>query len=433
MSDTERDRLRVLAQIGRGGLTQRQAAGLVGLSARQVRRLQARQRAEGDRGLIHRARGRPSNRRIPDQVERRAKALLADKYGDFGPTLASEHLAEDDGIVLSRETVRRFMHEEHLFARRRKSRPHRRRRQRRACFGELLQMDASPHDWFEGRGPRCVLLDIIDDATSRRMLRFLAADTAEDSLEMIGRWIRAFGRPRAFYVDHANHLKPLQQRGKRPSLSQVERALGDLDIGLIGAHSPQAKGRVERAHGLDQDRLIKEMRLRGLSTIEQANEFLEQVYVPRMNARFAVKPRWARDGHRSARRFDLEAILCPHETRRVMNDHTVSIDAVAYQIEPNGRSLAGQTVTVERRLDGTVRLRAGKRHLIFQRAVEMGTTRRPASRPPRCPQFHSPGDDDGDGRTSAAPQTRPRRRPAADHPSKRTFLSCQKADISTLR
>ena len=368
MNDRERDRLEVMRRLRRGEVRQIDVARALGLSTRQVRRIQHRIEREGDRGLIHRARGRPSNRRVPREIERSAKALLREKYHDFGATLATEHLAEDDGIALGRETVRRFMHEEHLWANQRKPRPHRRRRERRAAFGELVQIDTSEHDWFEGRAPKASLITVIDDATGRRISRFFDADTAVANLEMIRRWLVCHGRPRALYADAASHFRPPQQRGKRRPKTQIERALKTLDIGLIIARSPQAKGRVERHHGIDQDRLIKEMRLRAISDIDGANRFLDEVYLPRMNGRFAVEPRHRREAHRSVRRFDLDAILCPHETRRVGNDHTVSIDSVVWQISPNGRGLAGERITVERRLDGTMRLRHGARHLTFRRA-----------------------------------------------------------------
>jgi len=336
--------------------------------------------------------------------------------------------------VLGRTKVTGLMREEHLFAARRKPRPHRRRRERRAHFGELLQMGTSEHDWFEGRAPACSLIDMIDDATGVRLVRFFASDTTEANFDMIRQWIEAFGRPRDLYTDQANHFRPTQQTGKRPSLSQIERALRTLGIGLIIARSPQAKGRVERHHGIDQDRLIKEMRLRGISGIEAANRFLEEIYLPRMNERFAVRPRRRRDAHRSAARFDLASILCPHETRRVAQDHTVSIDGALWQIEPDGPSLAGQTLVVERRLDGTLRLRHGQNPVRFGRAAragEMGATRlgigarrckaarSGRSGPARCPQFPSPGDG-GDKEKSSAQK-------------KRTLLCGAKADISMRR
>ncbi len=392
MSEKERDRLEVMRRLSRGETRQVDAARALGLSTRQVRRIGCRIKCEGDRGLIHRARGRPSNRRTPRQIERRAKALLREKYHDFGATLATEHLAEDDAITLGRETVRRLMHEEHLWANQRKPRPHRRRRERRAAFGELVQIDTSEHDWFEGRAPKACLITLIDDASGRRISRLFEADTAVANLAMIRRWLERHGRPRALYADAASHFRPPQQRGKRRAKTQIERALETLDMRLIIARSPQAKGRVERAHGVDQDRLIKQMRLRGICDIAEANRFLDEDYLPRMNDRFAVAPRHRRDAHRSVRRFDLDAIVCPHETRRVANDHSVSIDSVLWQIAPNGRSLAGERISVERRLDGSMRLRHGTRYLDFGRACRQraGTWVGPRSglRPSLAPTAH---------------------------------------------
>jgi len=413
MSDKERDRLEVMRRRRRGEIAQVAAARLMRLSTRTVRRMERRMARWGDRALVHQGRGRPSNRRLDPRVEARAKALVRQKYHDFGPTLAMEHLADDDGICLGRTTVTRLMREEHLFAARRKPRPHRRRRERRACFGELVQMDTSEHDWFEGRAPRCALIDLIDDATGFRLVRLYPADTSEANFDMIARWISRFGRPRALYTDQAGHFRPTQQPGKGPSRSQIERALGTLGIELIVARSPQAKGRVERAHGTDQDRLIKEMRLRAIGGIGQANEFLEKVYLPQINARFAVAPRRRRDAHRGAQRFDLASVLCPHETRRVANDHTVSINGVLWQIEETGPSLAGQTLIVERRLDGTLRLRQGERPLKFQRACRQAVGPRSGLRPSLAP---------------TAPTQR--QRPPSQN---RTFLSGAKADISTRR
>lgn len=413
MSAKERDRLEVMRRRRRGEISQGLAARLMHLSTRQVRRIERRMAAEGDRALVHRARGRPSNRRTPVEVEGRAKALLRQKYHDFGPTLAMEHLAEDDGLGLGRTTVTRLMHEEHLFAARRKPRPHRKRRERRPHFGELVQMDTSEHEWFEGRAPRCALIDMVDDATGLRLIRFYPVDTTEANFDMIARWISAHGRPRALYTDAASHFRPPQQRAKRPALTQIERALRTLGIDLIIARSPQAKGRVERAHGTDQDRLIKKMRLRAIADIDEANRFVEQVYLPQINGRFAVTPRRRRDGHRSARGYDLAAILCRHETRRVANDHVVSIDGTLWQIEAGGPSLAGQTVVVERRLDGTVRLRHGEQQLRIRGAARQSPAgSRSGLRPSLAP---------------AAPEAASPRR------TERTFLCGEEADISTRR
>src|SRR5688572_7259432 len=305
MSRKERERLKVLEQLKQGQISQVQAAQWLGLSTRQVRRLERRYALQGDGGLMHRARGKPSNRRIAPEQEVAARQLLATVYHDFGPTLASEQLARRDGIRLSRETVRGWMRQLGLWSARRKSRPHRRRRARRACFGELVQLDTSHHNWLEGRGPQLVLLTMIDDATGSKLSRFAPGDTALANMELLQHWIERYGRPLALYTDWASHFRQTPCAGEQAGPTQIERALGELEIRLICAHSPQAKGRVERSHGIDQDRLIKELRLAGICTLEAANGFLEQAYLPRMNARFAVQPTDAADAHRPAAGFYL--------------------------------------------------------------------------------------------------------------------------------
>jgi len=424
MSRKERDRLRVLDQLGRGELGQKQAAEILRLTTRQVRRLQRRHESEGDAGLVHRARGRASNRQIAPQVRERAQGLLATKYRDFGPTLAAEHLASDEGIVASRETVRQWMRELHLWGNRRQGRPHRRRRPRRACFGELVQMDTSTHDWFESRGASCVLITMIDDATGMKFMRFFPGDTTAANMEMIWRWIEAFGRPLALYTDWASHFKQPQKRGqKKPvAMTQIERALGQLDIGLIAAHSPQAKGRVERSHATDQDRLIKELRLAAIDTIEKANRFLDKNYLPQINQRFAKPAANALDAHRPLAGEDLAAIFSIQETRKVMNDYTVQIDGVAWQIERGELlgAVAQKTLTLERRLDRSMRLRLGDRYLAFHRAQTHCAKNAKPLKKQATPKLN--------GR-----RTKPKNKPAPDHPWRRTFLLCAKADIPTLR
>jgi len=415
MSGRERDRLVEMRRLAEGQITQRQAAERLGLSVRHVRRTFGRWRACGDAGLVHRLRGRRSNRGLDEATERRVAHLLLTELRDFGPTLASEHLLRDHGIGLSREGVRRRMHSLGLFGARRRPRPHRTRRPRRPCFGELVQMDTSEHAWLEGRGPTLFLITMIDDATGFKLLGLFEADTVEANFEMIRRWIERFGRPQALYTDQASHFR---QPGTQ---TQIERALGQLGIRLITARSPQAKGRVERSHRTDQDRLVKQMRLAKVTTLEGANRFVQTFYLDEVNRLFAKAPADAQDAHRSAEGYDLAAILCPHETRTVANDHCVSIAGVAWQIEPAEitRGLRGAKVTVEHRLDGGMRLRWKDRYLAFRRAGEMGTTRRPASRPPRCPQFPSPCDG-GRGETE--------NRTPRGH-----FYCAQEEDISTVR
>ena len=447
MSRKERDRLKVIEQLDKGLIGQRQAAAWLGLSVRQVRRSLRRYQEHRDQGLVHLSRGKPSTRRLDEQTVARAQELLRTRYRDFGPTLASEHLAQDDAIAVSRETVRGWMIRLGLWGNQRRKRPHRQRRPRRAGFGELVQMDTSSHDWLEGRGPACVLITMIDDASGRKLLRFFPSDGTVTNMELIRRWIGRHGRPLALYTDWASHFKQISLAGAKASRTQIERALGELDIRLIAAHSPQAKGRVERSHGTDQDRLVKELRLLGIASLEAANRFLEEVYLPRMEAKFAVAPASPIDAHRSAAGYDLEAIFSIQEERRVANDYTVQVDGVAWQIE-RGEITGGLRqgkVTVERRLDGTLRLRWGDRYLKYHRAQLVckikpeseekkidaaagvgGAPLREGSL--RSPSLHSTPP------TPAHPNPKHKRLPSPDHPwRKRTFLLCRKKDISTLR
>lgn len=452
MSRKERDRLKVIDQLNNGLIGQWQAAQWLGITERHVRRVLLRYREHHDQGLVHRGRGKPSNRRIKGEVVARAKELLATRYHDFGPTLASEHLAEDDSIEVSRETVRGWMIELRLWGNQRRKRPHRHRRPRRACFGELVQMDTSDHAWFQDRAPECYLITMIDDATGRKLLRFFEADSTATNMELIKLWIERHGRPLALYTDWASHFKQTPKRGQKNALkpTQIERALGELDIRLIAAHSPQAKGRVERSHGVDQDRLIKQMGLLGISTIEAANRFLDEIYLPRMQKKFAVAPASSADAHRSAEGFDLEAILSTQEPRCVAHDYTVSVDGVAWQIE-RGEITGGlrrAKVVVERRLDGSMRLRWADRYLKFHRAqlvckiaaakdeaalAGVGVAPlRPGSL--RSPGLHCATPTPATTNTQPEVNPKPKYKPSKDHPwNKRTFLLCRKKDISTLR
>ncbi len=383
MSRKERDRLKVIEQVEQGLMSQLKAAEVLRLSVRQVRRIQGRYRRDGDRGLVHRSRGRPSGRRIDEVVRRRALQWIESRYRDFGPTLAGECLAEEQGIEVSRETVRRWMMEAGLWRGSRKKRPHRRRRARRPCRGELVQMDTSIHDWFEGRGEKAVLIAMIDDATNHTMERFFAADTTATNMAMIRDYIARQGRPMALYTDWASHFKHTSHRRERrmlgTKLTQIERALSELDIELIAARSPQAKGRVERRFGIDQDRLVKALRLNNVSTIEAANRLLVNEYLPRMNTRFTSAPAHRADAHRSAQGLDLDAIFSVQETRRVANDCTVQFKGQVYQIETHeiADGLAGSQVTVQQRLDATLRLRWRDRYLAYRK---LGAARNPDDR-----------------------------------------------------
>lgn len=397
MSGKERERLKLIVQVEAGYLNTEQAAELLGITARHVRRLVAGYRRVGDAALVHKSRGRPSNRRIGEETRRQAMALLEAQYRDFGPQLACEQLEVRHGIRVSRETVRTWMRQLNLRGGRRKERPHRRRRMRRSCFGAMVQMDTSDHDWLEGRGPRMSLVTIIDDATGWKLARFVPSDTSGANMEVIKLWIERYGRPVELYTDHAAHFRRVRAAGEKEGRTQIERALAELDIGLIIARSPQAKGRVERSHGTDQDRLVKLMRLEGIDTPEAANEFLDREYLPRTNARFSVAARESLDVHRSAQGYDLGAILSRQEERRVAADWTIQVDGRTWQLEAaTAREVPARSrVIVERRLDGTMWIRWGLRYL-SHRLAPLATT-------PAAGAWH-PGDEAGGMGKISAPK-----------------------------
>jgi len=301
MSQTERDRLVVMRALAAGELSQAQAARQLRLSQRQVRRILQRFRVEGDAGLVHRARGRPSNRRLAPAIIEQALALVGEHYHDFGPTLAAEKLREVHDLQLSKESLRRLMIDHGLWKPRPRRLKHRAQRPRRECCGELVQIDGSHHDWFEGRATAPVLLNIIDDATGRIFPRFAPAETTAAVMALLHEYLRAHGRPIALYADlhsiyRVNRPATVEEQLQgEPARTQVGRALHELDIEYIPAHSPQAKGRVERGFATLQDRLVKELRLAGISDIDSANRFLRERFVADYNRRFARLPACAHD------------------------------------------------------------------------------------------------------------------------------------------
>jgi hypothetical protein len=357
MSMKELRRLHIIRRAMEKKLTQRQAGALLGLTARQIRRLIERVRQEGDRGLVHRGRGKPSNRRFTAGFKAKVLRLYAQQYADFGPTLAAEKLAERQGLMLSDETLRGWLRAEGVDHFRRRKRPHRAWRVRRAHVGELLQMDGSHHDWLEGRGPRCVLMAYIDDASSRVFARFYEYEGTVPAMDSFGRYVKQYGMPLAVYADkHTTYKSPAQPTadeqlaGEKPQ-SQFERSLAELGVKMLHAHSPQAKGRIERLFSTFQDRLIKELRLAGIATLSEANRFLD-TYLPPYNQRFAVQPAQAADLHRpSLPSRQLDRILCVKTNRVLRRDWTVAHNGQLYQIHDNVRTTH---VMVEERLDGSM-------------------------------------------------------------------------------
>jgi len=324
MSQRERDRLRVLHSVLEGQRTQVEAARLLRLTPRHVRRLLHRLQQGGDAALVHGLRGRPSNHRKDAKLRRRVLQVYRKDYADFGPTFAAEKLHER-GLEVSADTLRRWLLAEGLWQPQRRRDQHRSRRPRRSCFGELVQMDTSIHDWTEGRGEDMVLIHMIDDATSRLLARFYDADTVLNHMDLLGRWLQAYGRPLALYTDRHSIFEPQDKGQALPDAeTQFGRALRELAIELIRAHSPQAKGRVERSFGTAQDRVVKEMRLAKVKTILQANALLDGGLLAKHNRLFSVAPRAAGDAHRAVgTAFNLAAILSLQQQRVVANDYTV--------------------------------------------------------------------------------------------------------------
>ena len=377
MSQKELRRLHfVRSALGRV-VTQAEAAEGIGISERQVRRIAKRVREEGDRGLIHRSRGRLSNRAIPVQIKSKVLTLYQRQYPDFGPTLASEKLLERDRLGINDETLRLWLIEAKIPYKQRKKRPHRERRERRPRLGELVQTDGSHHDWFEGRGPKCVLMGYIDDATGRPWVRFEPYEGTLPAMRSLRGYIKRYGIPSALYLDkHMTYRSPKQQtiedelEGKR-AMSQFQRAAEELGIEVIHADSPQAKGRVERLFRTFQDRLIKEMRLAKICGLEEGNRFLGH-YLPLYYKRFGVVPAESGDLHRpEPERLDFDRILCVKTERVLRNDFTIAHEGKLYQVLDNIRA---KKVMVEERMDGAVVLRRGSLKLrwkpILVRAIK---------------------------------------------------------------
>ncbi len=368
MTQRDRDVLKVMSGVLKGDRTQVEAARLLGKSERQVRRIADRLRKRGDGAVVHGLRGRPSNRRLDEQMKRSALSLYKHKYADFGPTLAAEKLAEADQVVVAIRTLREWLLSEGLWHRKRERDVHRSRRERRPCFGELVQADASLHDWLEGRGDRMVLVGMIDDASSRVLARFHPAETSEAYMEVLGRWVKKHGRPVAWYSDRHGIFRA-EDAFDDPVQTQFSRALSELDIALICANSPQAKGRVERLWGTAQDRLVKELRLANARTLTEANQVLESKFLPWFNRRCVVKPVSGNDAHRAlSKGHDLAAILS-HQTQRVVaNDYTIRFENEVYQLLPPAwPGERGGKVIVQQRLDGSMKVRFKQRYLEFRR------------------------------------------------------------------
>lgn len=411
LSREELRRVEVMSRVGNGELTLKEAAERLERSYRQVKRIWARYREGGPEGLRHGNCGRRSNRAKPEKFRQRVLRLVEREYGGseeerFGPTLAAEHLASEHGLVVDAETLRRWMLEEGLWSRKRRRKRHRERPRRREHFGELVQMDGSFYEWLAGRGRRDCLLVMVDDAMGETLCRLGEEETTWLAADVLRAWVERYGVPRALYVDWKNVYQRVPSRGERERgeqpVSQFGRTCARLGIELIGASSPQAKGRVERNHGVHQDRLVKKLRRRKIETLEEANRYLEQEYLPEHNRRFARAPAAGVDFHWEAPE-DLDGVFCLEEERVLAEDWVVRYQNRWLQVEAGQQAWvkAGGKVRVCEYRDGSLHLWAGERELCWHEIAE-----RPAPAP------------------APKPVARPRapRKPAADHPWRRAFL-----------
>ena len=407
MSGKERRRLEVLSRVKARDVSLVKAAELLALSYRQMKRIWARYQERGDQGLVHRLRGRPSNRHVQPIRKEQALELYRTKYAGYGPTLAAECLQREDGLAVPASTLRAWLSSAGLWQRQRRRKLHRRRRPRREHYGELVQMDGSHHDWFQGRRGVAVLMVMIDDATGRIFARFFENESWHSAATTLRRYTARHGLPGALYVDRHGIYRADREPTPEEVLADIApktqfgRAMYELDVELIQAHSPQAKGRVERVNRTLQDRLVKELARAGISDLESANRYLEETFLPRFNQRFGRLPAQAADLHRVVTDERLLQVLSLQEERVVQPDWTVRWRngflqlprATAEQVQP------GHYVVLSQQLDGRLRIFVGDRELAWSTVRE--TPAKP-QRPPRGPTGSNQG-----------------QKPSTDHPWRR--------------
>jgi len=409
MSAKERRRLEVMSLVRDRKLSLAKGAALLNLSVRQGRRLWKRYRESGDGGLVHGLRGRPGNHSRKVSFKELVLARYVEHYPGFGATLAAEKLMED-GFEVRRETLWRWLLARGLWTRRARRKVHRSRRERRSCLGEMVQMDGSHHDWFEGRGEGCVLMVMIDDATGRTYARFFPGETTAAVMRIFGGYVRKHGLVHSLYVDRDSIYRSDRQatveeelRGQAAPATQFARAMAELGVELILANSPQAKGRVERMNGTLQDRLVKEMRLEGISDIAAANVFLEKRFLPALNRKFAIKAKEEVDVHRSLPAgTKLDEVLCFEEKRTVSNDWCVMWRNRIFQLDRRHEAmgLAGREVLVREKLDGKMQLVSQGHKLHWKELAQRPRKGRPKA-PVKNNQKWNPGVDHPWNRDSA--------------------------------
>ena len=411
MTQKEVNRYAIIEKLINKEINGTHAAELLNLSVRQIKRLKAKVKKHGPKGLIHANRGKASNHSIPEQERKRIIQLLHKHYPDFKPGFASEKLDEKHNIKRDPKTIRQIMIEQELWKpKQKKKKGYRSWRQRRACFGEMVQFDGSYHPWFENRGPYCCLLAAIDDATGiPTKAKF---DFDEGVFPVFGFWqeyIKENGKPYSIYLDKFSTYKMSRKTAQEnhDTLTQFQRAMQELNIEPITAHSCQAKGRIERLFETFQDRLIKEMRLANISTIEQANIFLEKEFLPKYRLKYAVEPRSKANLHKPLSQKEnnnLDAIFSRQYTRTIKNDFTISFEKQWYQLlkDQPATICKKDKVVVEQRLDNTIQFRLRGKHLNYKLVPE---------RPKKM-----------NVNWVIAANQKPVYVPAADHPWRRNFI-----------
>ncbi|MGB2764258.1 MAG: ISNCY family transposase [Candidatus Aminicenantaceae bacterium] len=405
MSKREVDRLKIMEKVLDRQLTQAKAGEVMGISERQVRRLVNRVREEGARGLVHRNRGKPPPNKMSEERKSQVGLILEEHYFDFGPTLASEKLWERHGIKIGREKLRQIMIAKGLWKiRQRRDKDVHQWRERKLYYGEMIQMDGSHHEWLEGRGPKLVFMGYIDDATNRVLGRFYDYEGIYPAMDSLEHYIGLYGLPHSLYLDKLSTYKTIRQpdldellRGESAK-TQFERAAKELGITIIHAHSPQAKGRIERTFGTLQDRLIKEMRLKKISTKQEANRFLKK-YLPIYNERFSKVARQKGDLHRALpEEVDLREIFCIKATRTINNGYIVKYRGRMFLIDNPSIAMRRRKVEVREHFDGEITIKFNGRYLGFkeiseQKPAKVAKVKKPDVEPRKRKSKYIPSSD----------------------------------------
>ena len=417
MSQKEVNQISVFEKLKRQEITQAVAAEQLRLSIRQVKRKVKRYREYGARGLIHQNRGRESERAFSQEFKDEVMAIVKAQYPDFGPTFASEQLLVRHELRVGHETLRQWMIEAGIWKSKQKKVKVRLCRERKACLGMMIQVDGSPHPWLEDRGPPCTLLAFIDDATSALgHLEFFQSESTEALMQATKKYLLKHGRPLSLYTDRGGVFKVNTCNPDNDKLTQYGRALKELDIELIHARSPQAKGRVERVFQTLQDRLVKELRLNHISTLDEANRYVQTTYLKQHNRRFAVLAQQSADVHRSLAGYQLDRIFCLKEQRLVCHDFTIRYHNAWFQLQTDQPTTVcpRDTVMVNQSLDGTIRLTLRNYDLNYQRLDFKPTKPNPCLKSLGVPKKQYV--------------------PPWDHPWRKfTLISYPKGDIFTLR